>query len=219
MLKVAVITGGHHFDVIAFHQLFRDLPGIDPYIQHMADFVASPPDVRHQYDVLVFYTHLRREPVDLGLPSDRKDTVRSVLESLGSVTPGIVMLHHSLVAFPGWDIWDDIVGMADRSLTEYAHDQSIRYHIADADHPICAGLDDWTMIDETYLMPDAAGDNHVLITTGHPRSMTTLAWTHEYKMSRVFCLQAGHDQHTWNNANFRTLLAQGIHWCARVDGT
>lgn len=217
MLKVAVITGGHHFDVIAFHQLFRALPDVDPYIQHLADFVASPPEVRQQYDALVFYTHLHREPVDLGLPPGRDDTARSVLESLGTLTPGIVVLHHSLVAFPGWDVWNDIVGMTDRTLAEYAHEEPVRYHVADADHQICAGLADWTMIDETYLMPDAAGENHVLLTTNHPRSMTTLAWTRAYRLSRVFCLQAGHDQHTWTHANFRTLLAQGIRWCARVD--
>ena len=67
MLKVAVITGGHHFEVIAFYQLFRELPGIDTYIQHMADFVTASPDERDLYDVLVFYTHLKRELADMGL--------------------------------------------------------------------------------------------------------------------------------------------------------
>jgi len=108
-----------------------------------------------------------------------------------------------------------VVGMPDRSLSKYAHGQTIRCHIADSDHPICTGLDDWIMRDETYLMPDAAGENHILITTDHPASMTTLAWTREYKLSRVFCLQAGDDQDTWANVNFRVMLAQGIKWCAQ----
>jgi trehalose utilization protein len=215
MIKTAVITGGHHFNVMAFYHLFRELPGIDAYIQHMADFVISSPDVRKSYDVLVFYTHLKRELADIGSPPDQNDTVRSVLESLGTTKQGIVILHHSLVAFPDWKIWDDIIGMSDRKLSQYAHDEVIRLHIADAEHPISAGLEDWTMTDETYLMSDASGDNHILITTQHPRSMTTLAWTRQYKTSRVFCLQSGHDYHTWRDANFRKLLTQAIVWCAQ----
>jgi trehalose utilization protein len=215
MLKVAVITGGHHFEVMAFHQLFRDLPGIDAYVQHMADFVATSPDEREQYDVLVFYTHLKGELTDIGQAPNSKVTVRSVLESLGTTPQGLVILHHSLLAFPDWKIWDDIIGMDDRQLMEYAHDQEIDLHIADPAHPICAGLTDWHIVDETYLMPDAPADtNHILITTGHNRNMTTLAWTRQFKSSRVFCLQLGHDHQTWQDAGFKTLLAQGIAWSA-----
>lgn len=218
-VKTAVLTGGHHYHVPAFHQLFRALPGVDAYVQHLADFIASPPEARRSYDVLVFYTHLSREPVDLGLAPGRSDTARSVLEELGEGTPGIVVLHHSLLAFPGWDVWDAVVGVTDRTLAEYAHGQAIRYHIADPEHPICAGLSDWTLHDETYLMPDAAGENHILITTDHPRSMTTLAWTRQHRRSRVFCLQGGDERAAWDNASFRALLRQGIHWCARADGS
>lgn len=218
MLQVAVITGGHHYNVPVFHQLFRALPGVDAYVQHLADFVASPPEVREGYDVLVFYTHLRGEVADLGLAPGRNDTVRSVLESLGALAQGIVVLHHSLLAFPGWSIWDEIVGLSDRSLAEYAHDEPIRCTIADPAHPICAGLSDWTLTDETYLMADAGGDNHILLTTDHPRSMRTLAWTRTFRHSRVFCLQPGDGERAWGDERFRTLLAQGIHWCVQAGG-
>ena len=124
-----------------------------------------------------------RQVTDLGLAPGRNDTVRSVLESLGAPRPGIVVLHHSLLAFPGWSIWDEIVGLSDRSLAEYAHDEPIRCTIADPAHPICAGLSDWTLTDETYLMADAGGDNHILLTTDHPRSMRTLAWTRTFRQA------------------------------------
>ena len=217
MLKTAVIPGGHPYHVPAFHQLFRELPGLDAYIQHLADFVASPLDVRQGYDVLIFYTHLRGELSDLGLAPDRHDTVRSVLESLGAPKPGIVVLHHSLLAFPGWAVWDAIVGLPDRALAAYSHSEAISYYVADPAHPICAGLADWTMRDETYLMPDARGDNHILITTDHPQSMRTLAWTHMHRQSRVFCLQGGDGPAAWRHESFRRLLAQGARWCARAD--
>jgi hypothetical protein len=215
VIKCAVITGGHHYDVVAFHQLFRDLPGIDAYIQHMEDFSASSPEARSGYDVLVFYTHLKGEPAQLGGPPGQNSSVHAMLESLSSTRQGIVLLHHSLLAFPDFPIWDDLTGIPDRTLETYAHDETIRLHVADPAHPITAGLADWTITDETYLMPDAAGDNHILITTQHPRSMTTLAWTRQHKASRVFCMQLGHDHQAWSDAGFRKLLTQGIVWCAQ----
>ena len=38
---VAVITGGHAFDVPAFHALFDNIPGTDCYIQHLEDFATD----------------------------------------------------------------------------------------------------------------------------------------------------------------------------------
>ena len=51
---VAVITGGHAFDVPAFHALFGNIPGTDCYIQHLEDYAADVGNVGDQYDVLLF---------------------------------------------------------------------------------------------------------------------------------------------------------------------
>jgi type 1 glutamine amidotransferase len=214
MVKVAVITGGHHYNVVAFHHLFRELEGIDAYIQHMGDFVASRPEYRNSYDVLVFFTHLKREITDLGVPPGQTDTVQSVIEALGTTRQGIILLHHSLLAFPEWQAWDDIVGIQKRKLTRYDHHTTYDAHIADTQHPITRGFTDWTSTDETYLMPDAAGDNHVLLTTQHPHSMKTLAWVRQHKLSRVFCLQMGDSESAWQHPAFRQLLTQAIVWCS-----
>ena len=37
-IKVAVVTGGHRFDVPNFHGLFRKLEGVDAFIQSLEDF-------------------------------------------------------------------------------------------------------------------------------------------------------------------------------------
>jgi type 1 glutamine amidotransferase len=71
------------------------------------------------------------------------------------------------------------------------------------------------MIDKTYLMNDAGSDSEVLLTTDNPRSMKTLAWTRQYKKARVFCYQAGHDNQTYTDPNFRRIVSQGIKWLAR----
>ena len=67
-LSVAVVTGGHGFDVRNFHKLFRALDGVDAYIQHLDDFASSPTEVRDSYDAVLFYIMMMQGPADEGLP-------------------------------------------------------------------------------------------------------------------------------------------------------
>jgi type 1 glutamine amidotransferase len=63
-------------------------------------------------------------------------------------------------------------------------------------------------------MNDAGEGSDVLLTTVHPESMKTIAWTRQYKNARVFCYQSGHDNQAYANPNFRKVVARGIHWLA-----
>lgn len=204
-IRTAVITGGHSFDVINFHRLFREMDGVDAYIQHMEDFSAAPEAVRDSYDVIILYTMLQ------GTPEGRLD---DALRHLGSAGQGLVFVHHGLLAYRGWPVWDEMTGLTVRTLDRYAHDEPMAMVVEDTAHPVTAGLTDWSMIDETYVMPDALPENgnHILLTTSHPDCVRTIAWTRQYRRSRVLCLQSGHDNQTWANDCFRQLLRQGILW-------
>jgi type 1 glutamine amidotransferase len=137
-----------------------------------------------------------------------------VIDSLGRTPQGIVLLHHALVAYLEWPLWSEIVGMADRGMSSYHHDERVPVRVA-ADHPITRGLPDWEMTDETYVMRAAEPDqgNTILLTTPHDRSMRTLAWTRQHRESRVFCFQSGHDAQCWEHPSFRTVLQRGVPWC------
>ena len=139
---------------------------------------------------------------------------KSVLEELGQTGQGIFMLHHSILAYREWPIWSQIVGFSDLT-----HDvtmaQTLFVEVEDHEHPITSGVSGWDMVDETYKMCDPEPDSQILLTTKHPTSMRVLAWTRQYKNSRVFCYQSGHDNRTWDNPNFITMLWRGIEWCAR----
>ena len=208
-IRAAVITGGHEYDVPAFHTLFRSFCGIDAYIQHLDDFVADAGRVRRWYDVIVFY-HLDSET-----PTGQ---TREALEGLGATGQGILVLHHALVAYPDWQPWSDICGIAQRSVSQpgFGSDvgQRLRLEIADAGHPITRGLSAWELIDETYTMPNADPSSEILLTTTHPRSMRTIAWTRQYGSSRVLCFQSGHDAQAYGDPGFRKVMAQGIRWLA-----
>lgn len=230
LIKTAVITGGHAFDVIGFTQLFRALGGssssencqrvscpqeirVDAYIQHIDDFASSPQEVRDSYEAIVFYLFMQETPVDEGRPW-YAGKPRKVLEYLGETAQGIVILHHALLAYREWPLWSEIVGIEDRGFG-YHHGQQIHTEIANSDHSITQGLRAWDMVDETYTVNDAGPGNTVLLTTEHPKSMRTLAWTRTHKNARVFCYESGHDAQAFRNANFQQVLTRGIEWVAR----
>jgi type 1 glutamine amidotransferase len=55
----------------------------------------------------------------------------------------------------------------------------------------------------------------MLLTTDHPKMvMKAMAWTHEFRAARVFCLQPGHNNDHYADPIFRTMLSRGIHWAA-----
>ena len=211
-LQVAVITGGHPYDVPNFHRLFRNMPGIDCYLQHMNDFATTPQTVRNSYDAVVFYIFFQDEPCDDNVSWDVGQH-RAALQALGETRQGIVMLHHAILAYPQWDAYKQIVGIPDVSFS-YHQNQHIRVHIEDTAHPITAGLRDWEMTDETYGMASPGADSHLLLSVDHPNSMKTVAWTRQHKASRVFGLSLGHDNEAWQNESFQQVLRNGIVWSA-----
>jgi hypothetical protein len=208
-IQVAVITGNHQFDVPAFHRLFRALPGVDAYIQHMDDWAADAGKMREKYAAVVFYN------MPTGIPSAEvkaEQKLRAALEWLGESKQGIVVLHHALLSHHGWPLWSELCGIQDRKLQKYFPAQTVRSEIANGKHPITKGLKPWEMVDETYLMNSADPGCDVLLTTANPNSMGTLAWTKQYKNARVLGYASGHDDLAFSDQNFRTVLGRGILW-------
>jgi hypothetical protein len=210
-LKVAVVTGGHPYDVPNFHRLFSALPGIEPYIQHMDDFAGSPEAVRDAYDAVLFYTMLMDGPTDEKQPW-YAGRPRTALEHLGRKPQGIFMLHHAILGYPRWPVWSDIVGIRDRQF-KFFIGEKFHVDIASPAHTITDGMKPWDMIGETYTMVEPAEGSQILLTVEHPKSMKNIAWTRQYKKSRVVCFQAGHDNQTWENPSFREVLCRGLLWC------
>ncbi len=211
-LRVAVVTGGHPYDVPGLTAMFRELPGIDAYFQHMEDFVTDTAGRRGWYDVALFYTMLQETPTGEGPWFMEK--AKSALEFLGETPQGIFLLHHSILAYPQWPFWRGLTGIAECAFHAYHLGETVRVNVAESGHPITQGLRSWEMIDETYEMNEPDSDSTVLLTLDHPRSMRAAAWTRLFRNARVFCFQCGHDNTAYAHPHFRTVVARGLEWCA-----
>ena len=211
--RVAVITGGHSYDVPNFHGLFRELEGCEAYIQHMDDFASSSETGRDSYDVVLFYIMLMKGPTDEGIPW-YSSKPKTALKHLGATKQGIFVLHHAILAYPEWDAWNRIVGIENRRFGCHPA-QRIRVEVTDSAHPITEGLTGWERTDETYTMAEPGGDSRVLLSVQHEKSMKVVGWVRRHGQARVFGFQSGHDNATWVDGSFRRVLARGIAWCAR----
>lgn len=224
-IRVAVITGKHPYDVPAFQRMWRELAGVDAYPQHLEEFASSPAETRAGYDVLVFFNFNQATPtgqeviVGESTKASRQEArldkqVLEALEDLGRTGQGIMVWHHSLLAWPEWIRWSAVCGMADRSFQDVNCDR-VRTEVLDGDHPITRGLCAWEMDDEVYAMGAPDPGCRVLLGTDHPKSMRALAWTHQLGAARAFTYQSGHNAKAFGNESFRRVMTNALAWLAQ----
>jgi uncharacterized protein len=212
-LRVLLVTGGHGFEVEPFFKVFTDNPDIAfTPAKHNKDADAYDRDDLLSYDVVVLYD----------MPKTITEAQKARFLSLFDKGTGVVVLHHALVAYQDWPEYEQIIGgrypeekgQAGAVTPEvgYQHDVDIPIVIVAKDHPITAGLADFTIHDEIYWGFRVGADVTPLITTTHPKSGKPLAWTRLQGKSRLVYLQLGHGPSAYDDPNYRRLLAQSIRW-------
>ncbi len=152
LISVAVVTGNHTFDELSFQNALSGLVGIVCQIQPLGTFAAQSSQARQKFDVVLFYNYHQ----DIA----REAKSRTALETLGETEQGLVILHHALVAFPQWSLWNDLCGIQARQFTAHKQ-QRLWVEIAQPHHPITRGLQAWEMVDETYLMESANSGSEI----------------------------------------------------------
>ena len=225
---VAVVTGGHPFDVVGFANLWRGLmPSVDAYVQHMDDFCSAPQEVRDAYDVIVFYNF------NLDAPKGRHSAwwhgdQAQMVENLGlKPYQGIFVMHHAYHNHHRGDeftAWNEVLGVKsnDERKTDYKprFDQKYKLAVADPMHPITRSAgDSFWLVDETYNgMPQTLDRKcHVILKSDYEHQVPVVAWTHSYRQSRVFVLLCGHNNSAWSNRHIVKIIKNGVLWCARKE--
>ncbi len=209
-LHLMIVSGGHSFDETAFFSMFDQMEGIT--YEHVRQPEANRSIASGEtsaFDVLVFYD----------MYDSISETQKQAYFELLEEGTAMVFLHHSIVSYQQWPSFIDIVGGrynqndSSRTLSDYRHDVDIPIHI-EKDHPITAGVQDWTMFDEIYMRCEIKDDVIPLLSTTHPQSMPLVGWINHYGSSEVVYLQAGHGVGIYTDSNFLKLLEQSIRWSA-----
>jgi HEAT repeat protein len=140
------------------------------------------------------------------------------LEGLMAMGVGLVPLHHGTLS---WGTRPEIrqvfgVGFPNAGAFGFHMGERFMYRIADPNHPITRGLEDFPAIDETYTNYYGEGlpDSRVLVRTDHEPADAELVWVRRNRNSRICCIQGGHDHAMFENASFAELLHRAILWSA-----
>jgi len=212
-IKVAVITGGHPFDVPGLIAMFDRMPQIDYYIQDLDNWAADSGDVWEDYDVHLFYTmHYWGK---LSVRKDMDERILAMFDRIGEREHGLFVWHHALLGFIDTPSWSKLCNIEHRRLRGCDAGEVVNTAIADPNHPITRNIQPWTMIDEVYLMDEPDDNSTTILTTDNGKSMTKLAWCHEHEKARVFCYESGHDNINYTDPSFQAVMLRAIQWCAR----
>ena len=181
----------------------KDKPPDDP--AHMAKLA----DIKHaDYDVLVFYTSGYK------LSELQERALEKFVEDGG----GIVGIHGASFSFGNSKAWMRLLGAKFTGHIPGTHPLNIV--IADPKHPITAGIEPFTIIDEEYKHDFADVDRHVLARfrerppKSDQKANMDIVWTREVGKGRVFYCSLGHGKDAWENPSWQKLIVQGILWSA-----
>jgi type 1 glutamine amidotransferase len=211
-IQAAVLVENHEYNVIGFQKMLDSFTDCEFYVQPVDLFVRDIDNNMEKYDTVLWYNINWDPPKEDG-------ALKKYLENkIGESKQGIIIIHHALLNFQNWDTYTKICGLKERGANvgfKYTQNQTVKSHILNTDHPITKGISDFSIIDETYQIgePEEPG-NTILITTDNETSMKNLAWTRQYKNSRVFSYASGHDGRVYADANYRMIIKQALAWTA-----
>lgn len=214
-LNVAVVTGGHPFNQAEFFKLFEGYDDIayESLPQKNGGELFDKID-NWPYDVIVLYNFNQQ------ISPKQQENFLWLLDH----GVGLVILHHANDAYPNWPTYAEISGVQSHfgpwekdgvkmAPSDFSRGHvKFKVHIADPKHPITRGLADYECMDETYCRRSFHPDTHPLLTTDDPSSDKLLGWTKASRKTRVVYLQSGHDEKTYHNPSYRTLVVRAIRW-------
>jgi len=214
-VRVLLITGGHGFDKEPFYAFVNSLSGVVvTEVKHPNALAMFRPENRSSYDVVLFYD----------MPKNISEQEKQDFTDCLQEGKGMVVWHHAYCSYQDWSEYQTIIGGryheepwtdgngVGQPASTYEHDVLFRVKVADPEHPVTKGVEDFDILDETYGKGVVNPDVHVLLSTDAPTSTPSVAWTNQYGKSKIVTILLGHDNHAWTNPNFEKLLTQAIHW-------
>lgn len=148
---------------------------------------------------------------------------------------GVAVLHAANNSFPGWQEYEDMVGLLWRQGTGHGQYHPFDVNVVDPNHPITRGMAEIRQHpDELYhrLVPAANADYRVLMSaysapaTGGTGRFEPMVLVSTFGKGRVFHTPLGHvwrgvpqSRATWYSPQLRRLVARGTEWAAKGSVT
>ncbi len=149
---------------------------------------------------------------------------QAVLEFVRS-GKGFVVFHGATACFPAWKEFQDLIGATWGQNTGHGRYHRFAVSVADANHPVTAGLPGFSIADELWHRMDARPSAHVLcraysaVESGGSGREEPVAFTVEFGRGRCFNLVLGHDVAAMEHPAWRLLMLRGTQWAATGRAT
>ncbi len=195
---------GPHRPEERFRQLHPVLAksGID--ITYADSAQALNPKVLASYDALIIYANTVKI-------TPEQETALLDFVAGGK---GFIPIHCASYCFLNSQKYVDLVGAQFKS-----HGTGVfKTEVADPDHPIMVGYEPFESWDETYVHTKHNETGRTVLeyrVDGKGKEPWT--WVRTQGKGRVFYTAWGHDQRTWSNPGFHSLIERGIRWATRKD--
>ena len=89
--------------------------------------------------------------------------------------------------------------------------------IVKPEHPVMAGITEFSTTDETYVHQKLNPDIQVLMERTEGAKKEPYTWVRNQGKGRVFYTAYGHDDATWKNGSFLKLVRNGVLWAIGDD--
>jgi len=237
------------------------------HIEHPAAERFFDPAIAEDFDVFLFYDAFAGRKYVTGPDGRRTQTYpppsaklqRDLKQLLTNGDKGFVMFHHALASWchswpagvNGSNAYVEMMGGAadwgtpfenlrgkNYPVSGYRQGTEQRVTVVDKTHPVTAGVDDYDIVDETYLCPIYEDSVHPLLRSsfkptadkfahapggsnvgaGHPPGSDLVGWYKAAENTPLVYLQHGHDNNAWSNPHFQRLMLNAIKWVASPAG-
>ena len=126
---------------------------------------------------------------------------------------GFVAIHCASYCFPDSPKYIALLG------AQFMHHSTgkFRTRVINADHPIMKNFQEFETWDETYVHTKHNQDRTILQVRREGDRDEPWTWVRTHGMGRVFYTAYGHDDRTWGNPAFQSLIERGIRWASGSD--
>lgn len=194
---------GHHRPVERFRQLQPVLAARGIELTYTDKVEALQPRNLASYDALLVYANTTR------ISPEQEQALLDFVEG----GKGFIPLHCASYCFLNSPRYVALVG----AQFQRHGTGVVRTTFAEPRHPITQGLSGFESWDETYVHTRHNPEGRTVLeyrAEGDAKEPWT--WVRTQGKGRVFYTAWGHDQRTWSNPGFHTLVERGIRWATRA---